>query len=120
MTLFKAFENAKPYRGKSLADWLSKWVTMRETDLTKSNASFLTTMTTWVVRNFTERRKGGVPMGNLAKFALPESQKIDFTGAISAMVVATFHKRGLIEADSQPTAQFQRLVDAFDRARKIP
>lgn len=117
--LLRAFDAARPYKGKSLADWFSKWVTMRETDLTKANASFLTVITTWVVRNFQERRKGGVPIGKLEKFAIPAPQKIDFTNAISSMVVSTFRKRGLLESDVQPTDTFRKLNDAFDRSSKI-
>lgn len=117
--LFIAFEKAKPYKGKSLLSWLIVWVTMSDYDLTRANFGFLKTMTTWVVRNYSERRKDGVPMGSLLKFAWPETQKINLINALAAMLVATFRKRGLIEADSQCTDTFQKLVDAFDRAQKI-
>lgn len=117
--LLSAFAATKSYRGKTLVEWLTAWVTMREADLTKVNAKFLAIITTWVVRNFQQRRKGGVPTGNLARFVLPESQKIDFTGTIAAMLVGTLRKRGLVEADSQPTGSFRKLLDAFDRTPRI-
>lgn len=118
--LFQAFTAVKkPYIGKSLLGWLGKWVTMTTKDLEKVNQPFLKTITTWVVRNYAQRRKGGVPMGDLAKFALPNTQKFNFIEALIAQIVLTLRKRGLLEADTQPTQQFQRLLDAFDRCKRI-
>jgi hypothetical protein len=118
--LFAAFAAVKkPYRGKSLLEWLGKWVSMTTKDLEKVNQSFLKTITTWVVRTFAQRRKGGVPMGYLPKFAWPETQKLNFAEALAAQIILTLRKRGLLEADTQPTRQFQRLVDAFDRCTRI-
>lgn len=117
--LLSAFSATKPYQGKTLVEWLTSWVTLREADLIKFNVRFLTIMTTWVVRKFQQRRKGEVPIGNLAKFTLPENQELNFIGALCAMVVSVFRERGLVEADSQPTNQFQKLLDAFNRSRRI-
>lgn len=120
MDPFQAFTAVKtPYRGKSLLGWLGKWVTMTTRDLEKVNQPFLKTMTTWVVRNFAQRRKGGVPMAELAKFTLPKTQKLNFTEVLIAQIVLTLRKRGLVEADTQPTQQFQQLLDAFDRCKRI-
>lgn len=119
-SFFQAFTAVKkPYPGKSLLEWLGKWVNMTTKDLEKVNQPFLKTMTTWVVRNFAQRRKGGVPMGELAKFALPATQKFGFTDAIAAFIVLTLRKRGLLEADMQSMDRFLRLLDAFERCSKI-
>lgn len=117
--LQKAFAAGKAYRGKNLADWLAKWVLMKTPDLEKVNRQFLTILTTWVVKRFAARRKGGVPVGNLGRFALPDSQKINFIEALCAFVILILRKRGLIEADRQPSDSFRRLLDAFDRAPRI-
>lgn len=115
-TLLQAFSAVKkPYQGKNLAGWLSKWVNMPVNELEKLNSQFLATMATWVVRKFGERN---VPVGNLERFVLPTGKKLNLMDTLMAMVVMTLRRRGLIEADSQPTAAFQRLVDAFDRTPK--
>lgn len=119
-SFFQAFAAVKkPYSGKSLLEWLAKWVSMTTKDLDKVNQPFLKTIATWVVRSYAQRRKGGMLMGNLPKFAWPETQKINFTDVLSAQVVSTLRKRGLLEADTQPTQKFQRLLDAFDRCNRI-
>jgi len=117
-TYLDAFSNAKPYKGKTIGEWLAKWIGMPMQDLEKLNRPFLTVVTTWVIQKARERRKGGIPTGSLEKIAFPEDRKVNFVETLIAQVVLVLRRRGLVEADSQPTDSFRRFLDAFDRAPK--
>jgi hypothetical protein len=106
------------YRGKTLVEWFGDLPTKSDADLDREGKDFLRVLTTWVVRQYSGRRKGGVPTGNLVKFALPESQKIDFTRTIMIFLVRTLRKRGLRETDlSRLSPTFDLLVRAYEKTR---
>ena len=123
-TLDQAWQIAakKPYKGRSLADWLNRFMYLAPHTLDQNAAQFLPTMTAWLMKQYREGRKGGVPTGYLEKFASEESQKVPFFDVIAMMVIRILRKRGLREWDeiynSQATAPFQRLVEAWDRAKQ--
>ena len=115
---FEAAYEKRPYKGKRLADWLARWVNMSNRDLYHENSRFLTIMCTWVVRKFQSRGNDGVPTGYLAKFCLPETQKVRLLDALASQVIFTLRKRGLVETDTRPTDEFWKVVEAFDRAHQ--
>lgn len=118
LSAFAAVE--KPYYGQSIKSWLAQWSEMRISDLKRENEHFLKIVVSWVVQKMGKRRHGGVPIGELRKFGFPlHSYTFNFTETFASQVVLTLRKRGLLEADTMPTDSFRRLVDAFDRCKKI-
>lgn len=115
---FRTVAARRPYKGKTLTDWLVRWVEMSPRDIESQNSQFLKTMTTWIFRKYSGRGGKGVPMGYLGRFVLPETQKVRLFETLTAQVVRLLRKRGLVEVDRQPTKQFRLLVEAWDRAPK--
>lgn len=106
----------KPYKGRTLASWLHLFMILAPQTLDQNAGQFLPAMTKWVVEQYREGRKGGVPIGYLEKFALKD-QKMPFFDLLATMVVRILRKRGLHEYDSMPTPTFTKLVEAWDRAK---
>jgi len=106
----------KPYKGKSLFEWLRVWVEASQGNLDHATAQFLPVMTGWIVARYREGRKGGVPVGYLYKF-VPKGH-VNLLEILTVMLVSILRKRGLREADTLPTPQFTRLVEAWDRAKQ--
>jgi len=106
---------------QSLTLWqhLSKWLAMSTSDLGRNNASFLKTITTYVVRNFQKRRKGGVPVGNLDRFIYPADKKINLFDTLAAMIIGILRKRGVRELQERHSNQtLELLIKAYDRTPK--
>ena len=103
------------YVDKTLVEWFGDLLTMSDAELDREGKDFLKILTTWVVRNFSNRRKNGVPVGYLDKFIYPDNQKIDFTRAVMVFIVRILRKRGLRETDqSRKSATFDLLVKAYE------
>lgn len=115
-TALYAFNKTPVYKGKTLVEWFGDLLKKSDSDLDREGSNFLKVLTTWVVRQYADRRRGGVPMGHLEKFAYPASQKIDFTRTVMVYIVRTLRKRGLRETDmSRKSLTFDQLVAAYDR-----
>jgi hypothetical protein len=114
--IFAETHRVRPYQGQALSGWLEKWLTIPAETLAKANQSFLTNLTTWVVRKAQQRRKGGVPVGHLETFCLPADKNFNLVETLAAHIVSVFRKRGLVEVDRQSNKQFELLVEALNRA----
>lgn len=113
-TAFKTVK--KVYSGKSFADWLLSFFSNPPKE-----SEFLKAMTTWVVRNFKARRKGGVPVGQLEKFCYKDGdgQKVDFVRHLAYHLIKILTKRGLREVDERAKSDLLgKLDEAFRRAQK--
>jgi len=106
------------YAPKALFDHLEKWLAMPERDLKKSTSSFLKNITTYVVRNFQGRRKGGVPVGKLDQFCA--SSEVNLFDTLAAIMVSLLRKRGVRElAETNKNQAVIILAKAFDKTAKI-
>lgn len=113
------FGKCKPYAGQSLLEHFGKLIYMSEAELQREAENFLRVVATWVYRKFSGRRKGGVPMGYLHRFILPEDEEIQFTRALMVQIVHNLRRRGLREFDeSRQSPTFDLLVRAYDQARR--
>lgn len=118
-TLDHAFSQCRPYRGQSLVAHFGSLLYLSDADLQREGQNFLRLMATWVYRKFSGRRKGGVPLGYLEQFVLPDTQKLDFTRALMVQIIRTLRKRGIKEYDEEKASLlFDQLERAYDRARR--
>lgn len=114
--LMDALERAPAKKTKTMVEWFGDLLTMSDANLDKMGSDFLKVLSTWVVRNFSARRKNGVPVGELGKFIYPESQKIDFTRALMVHIVRILRKRGLRETEAaRKNATFELMLKAYDK-----
>jgi hypothetical protein len=117
--LFDVLSHLPAYRGKTLVEWFAEFLQKSDADLEREGSNFLKVLTTWVVRQYSGRRKGGVPIGNLDRFAYRNSEKIDFTRAVMVFIVRILRKRGLRETDlSRKSPTFELLVRAYEKTER--
>lgn len=115
---FDEAAKGRRYAPKALFDHLEKWLTMPEADLKKVGKLFLKNITTYVVRNFQGRRKGGVPVGKLDQFCV--SGEVNLFDTLAAMLVSILRRRGVKElAEKNRNEAVIVLAKAFDKAAKI-
>jgi hypothetical protein len=116
--LFDVLAHLPAYHGKILVEWFVELLQKSDADLDREGSNFLKVLTTWVVRQYSGRRKGGVPTGSLDRFVYRDSEKIDFTRTVMVFLVRILRKRGLRETDlSRKSAAFELLVRAHDKTR---
>ena len=117
--LDQAFRSSRPYRGQSLREHFGSLLYLSNAELAREAERFLKVVATWVYRKFRGRRKGGVPLGYLGRFVLPDDTKLEFTRALMVHLVHLMRKRGLREYDSSSASPlFEQLERAYDRARR--
>lgn len=118
-TLLDALNKGKAYRGRTLAAHFDYLLFKSSAELDRESRDFLKVVSTWVYRQFSRRRRGGVPLGYLSKFVLPEGTKLDLTRAMMLHVVRILRKRGLREFDAvRESPTFELLVRAYDHAQR--
>lgn len=117
--LLDALQKAKVYRGQTLYQYFGDLLFKSDAELNKEAANFLRIVATFVYRQFSQRRKGGVPLGHLSTFVLPESTKLDLARTMMLYIVRVLRKRGLREFDAaRKSPTFDLLVRAYDQARR--
>lgn len=114
-----AHDCCKPYRGQGLAEHFGGLLSWSDAKLRSEGEKFLQVMATWVYRKFSGRREGGVPLGHLSRFVLPDDTEIKLTQALMVQIVRTLRRRGLREYDENDVASphFNLLVRAYDRVQ---
>ena len=110
----QAFNATKQrYNGRSFAEWFT------EICAQEPKGDFLKAITTWVVRHFKSRRKGGVPVGQLDKFCFKDEQKVNLVHHLFWYLAGVLIRRGLKETDLKASNEtFLKLETAFRKAQK--